>query len=245
MEIQKKHNCVCEKSYVHASSLCVHRQKCSVYLKQNPKKQNEEINDIQSISSIGQCESRVCELEMLLKLSKLEMAYELKLKDQEIANQLKLKELELENQKLKFHLEMKELEIILLKKIEQVAPVAPVAPVVPVSSNSPVVSIKKSKIQITPVEEQVALVVPVVPVSSNSPVASIKKSKIQITPVEEPVVEPTSINDKEDDEIPSLKQSAYMFCCNSITMLFKNSIFSVFVANATITPYQNLLFFFG
>ena len=159
------HICVCGKSYAFASSLCVHRKKCAVYL-ENPcsskKKRNniklkitEKIiddvdDDIKSMSSLNSNASsaRIIELETDLKFKEMETEYKLKLKDVEFENQLKLKNMELQIQKLEFQIQMKDFEIEMIKKLcieksiqESVVQVPIQQPVVQVPIQQPVVQV--------------------------------------------------------------------------------------------------------
>ena len=120
--------CKCGKSYKFSSGLSVHKRNCPECSEQKPKKNiqlkiTEKDEDIKSVSSIGSENSnassiaRILELETELKFKDLETKYQLKLKDLELENTLKIKELEFENQKLQLQLQMKDLEINLLKNI--------------------------------------------------------------------------------------------------------------------------------
>jgi len=130
---KKTYDCQCGKKFAHASSLCVHRKKCSTYQEYKVANPNptpnirlviQEKDEVSVLSSTSTDSSiaRILELENELKLTELKNKYEMMLKDQEIKNMEKNKNLELENQELKFSLRLKNLEIEMLNKIVQ-APV--------------------------------------------------------------------------------------------------------------------------
>ena len=169
--------------------------------------------------------ARVLELENQLKITELKMEFELRLKNQEMENILKIKNLELENCKLTFQLQAKELENIVLNKILESqkyqpvvqAPVqlqAPVqAPVVqvpvqivqaPVVQNSPKVSIKKSKIKITPEEDTI--------VSTEEPIIEIPLEEGNIPTLKNSKLDPIEYLNKYYVEAVKIQE------CNKLVM---------------------------
>jgi hypothetical protein len=131
---KKMLECVCGKKYSSPPSLCVHRRKCPIHLEEKNKKLK---NSKLLIEEENNSNRSILALENQLKFTNLEMEnqnlnLQLKDKELELENQLKIKDLEVENLKLNLQLkdkeienmnlklELKDFEIKLLTKIQQV-----------------------------------------------------------------------------------------------------------------------------